>query len=248
MKEGGKAYFASDFHLGLRAGGDPSGRERRVVSWLERCADDASSIWLLGDIFDFWWEYRLVVPKGFTRFLGALSRLTDSGITVHYLTGNHDMWMGGYLEDECGVRVRHGIVREQFNGHRFLLAHGEGLGTGESRYRLLLALFRNRFLRALYSSIHPRIGVAIGHRWSLRSRLGRGEHTPFLGAEHEDLINYSKLSLESEHTDYFIYGHRHLALMHRLGEKSRVVLLGDWIGGESYAVWNGKEIELIGGD
>jgi UDP-2,3-diacylglucosamine hydrolase len=243
-KPKGKIYFASDFHLGLKAGSDPSERERRVVKWLEKAAADAQAIYLLGDIFDFWWEYRLVVPKGFTRFLGAVSSITDSGIEVNYLTGNHDMWMGNYLSEECGVSVHHGVIRRQFDGRTFLLAHGEGLGSRERGYHLLLFLFRNRVIRKLFSAIHPRIGVAIGNYWSTKSRLGKGQHTPFLGEDKEDLLRFARKTAESDPADYYIFGHRHLPMKHELQNGGIVVMMGDWTEGNSWAVWDGRELEI----
>jgi len=240
-----KIYFASDFHLGLKSGSDPSERERRIVKWLETAATDASEIFLLGDIFDFWWEYRLVVPKGFTRFLGAVASVTDSGIPVHFFTGNHDMWVGDYLSSECGVTINRGIVEREFDGKRFLLAHGEGLGSTETGYRLLLWLFRNRVIQGMWSALHPRIGIAVGHRWSLGSRLGKGVHTPFMGDEREDLVRFANSVSSEKNIDYFIFGHRHLAMKYELAGGSTIVFLGDWISGGSYAEWDGKELKLV---
>lgn len=245
MQKTGKIFFASDFHLGLKAGGDPAEREKRVVGWLEEVAPEASEIFLLGDVFDFWWEYRHVVPKGFTRFLGAVSSITDSGIPVHFFTGNHDMWVGNYLSDECGMTINTGPVEKEFNGRRFLLAHGEGLGSTEKGYHLLLYLFRNRVVRGLWSALHPAIGMSIGQRWSLGSRLGKGEYTPFLGEEREDLFRFARSILAEKNIDYFIFGHRHLPMTYTLKNGGTVLILGDWIGGSSYAVWDGAELKLI---
>ena len=247
MEGTGKIFFASDFHLGLNVGGDPAERERRVVRWLETVRHEAAEIYLLGDIFDFWWEYRHVVPKGFTRFLGTVSSITDSGIPVHFFTGNHDMWIGDYLSAECGMTINTGVVEKVFNGKRFLLAHGEGLGSTEKGYRLLLFLFRNRLIRNLWSALHPAIGMAIGHRWSLGSRLGKGEYTPFLGEDREDLIRYARSADSGGRIDYFISGHRHLPMIYELQGGGKVVILGDWLRGDSYAVWNGSELSLTGG-
>ena len=243
-----KIFFASDFHLGLPAGSDPRDRERKVVEWLEEIAGDAREIYLLGDIFDFWWEYKRVVPKGFTRFLGTVSSLTDSGLPVHFFTGNHDMWMGNYLENECGVTIHTEPYITSFNGRKFYLAHGEGLGSGSIGYKILLAMFRSKFLRKLYSAVHPAIGVWIGHRWSLNSRLGKGISLEFMGEEKEDLFRYSKRILEKEKIDYFIYGHRHLPMMTNSELGSVITILGDWIRGSSYAVWDGNQLELKTGE
>lgn len=240
----GKIFFASDFHLGLPAGSNPLDREKRVVKWLHMVAPEAAEIYFLGDVFDFWWEYKYVVPKGFTRFLGAISSLTDSGLPVHFFTGNHDMWIGKYLEDECGVIIHNHPFIKTFNGKKFYLAHGEGLGTKDIGYKIILSIFRNRLLQKLYSAIHPTIGMGFGHRWSLSSRLGKGISLEFLGEEKEDLFRYSKEILTKEKIDFFIYGHRHLPMTHKLGDGSLIAILGDWINNGSYAVWDGTDLTL----
>ena len=242
MAEKGKIYFASDFHLGLPAGSTPLDRERKVVKWLKGITPDAKEIYLLGDIFDFWWEYKSVVPRGFTRFLGASAEITDSGIPIHFFTGNHDMWIGDYLSKECGFILHTEPHTTTFNDKKFHLAHGEGLGTKDTSYKILLAIFRNKPVRALYSALHPTIGMGIGHRWSLNSRLGKGITKKFLGEDREDLIRYTKSVLEKDKIDYFIYGHRHLAMLYKLKEGGEILFLGDWIKNGSYAVWNGREL------
>ncbi|HEX2920822.1 MAG TPA: UDP-2,3-diacylglucosamine diphosphatase [Bacteroidales bacterium] len=247
MKEKGKIYFASDFHLGLAAGSLPIEREKRIVSWLDKSRADATAFYLLGDIFDFWWEYRKVVPKGFTRFLGKISEITDTGIPVHFFTGNHDMWVLDYFRNECGMIVHTGPVIEKFDGKTFYLAHGEGLGSNDKGYAFLLAIFRNKPLRKMYSALHPTIGMGIGHSWSLNSRLAKGIKRDFLGEDKEDLIRYAKMVLKNEKVDYFIFGHRHLGMIHDLGQ-ARVILLGDWIKGGSFAVWDGERVELTSFD
>ncbi len=241
----GKIFFASDFHLGLKAGSHPPDREKKVVKWLEETAPMAREIYLLGDVFDFWWEYKLVVPRGFTRFLGAVSTITDAGIPVHFFTGNHDMWTTDYLSGECGMSVHREPYTAIIDDRRFHLAHGEGLGSTKVLYRILLSIFRNKTLRALYASLHPSIGVKIGHIWSLHSRLGKGERLAFRGEENEDLIKYARDILEQKgNIDYFIFGHRHIAMSLRIKEGAGIVFLGDWINEGSYAVWNGSELTL----
>lgn len=242
MAETGKIYFASDFHLGLPAGSPPVEREKKVVSWLNTIAPEAKEIYLIGDIFDFWWEYKLVVPRGFTRFLGTVAAITDSGIPVHFFTGNHDMWVGDYLSHECGVTIHTTPITTLFNGKKFHLAHGEGLGPRDTRYKILLSIFRNKPLRVMYSALHPSIGVGIGHRWSLNSRLGKGMTKEFLGEEKEELIRYSKAVLENDNIDYFIFGHRHLAMTYKLKEGAVIVFLGDWIKNGSFAEWDGNAL------
>ena len=242
MSETRKIYFASDFHLGLSAGSLSLDREKKVVRWLNSIVHDAKEIYLLGDIFDFWWEYKLVVPRGFTRFLGTVAEITDSGIPVHFFTGNHDMWVGDYLSTECGVIIHTSPVTTMFDNKKFHLAHGEGLGTGDVGYKILLSIFRNKPLRAMYSALHPSIGMGIGHRWSLNSRLGKGLTMDFLGEEKEDLIRYARTFLENEKIDYFIFGHRHLAMVYKMGPQTEIVFLGDWIKNGSYAEWNGDAL------
>jgi len=244
LKEEKKIYFASDFHLGLPAGSNPIDREKRIVKWLNTITPDAKEIYLLGDIFDFWWEYKLVVPKGFTRFLGTIASITDSGIPVHFFTGNHDMWIGKYLVEECGVIIHKSPLFATFNEKKFYLAHGEGLGTNDLGYKILLSIFRNRPLQVLYTALHPWIGVGIGHRWSLNSRLGKGISLPFLGEEKEDLIRHAKNILEKNQIDYFIFGHRHLAMTFKLKEGGEIFFLGDWFKAGYFAEWNGNELIL----
>jgi UDP-2,3-diacylglucosamine hydrolase len=244
LKDSGKIFFASDFHLGLKAGSDPLEREKKVVKWLNTVAPDAGEIFLVGDIFDFWWEYKLVVPRGFTRFLGTVSAITDSGIPVHFFTGNHDMWVGNYLSGECGITIHTTPYTRTFGGKKFLIVHGEGLGSESTGYKILLAIFRNKTLRSLYSMLHPSVGLGIGHKWSLSSRLGKGISKEFLGEDMEDLIKYSKSVLKNEHFDFFIFGHRHLPLLHNLTHDTTIVFLGDWINRGSYAEWDGKQLNL----
>lgn len=245
MTQSGKIFFASDFHLGLHAGIDPVEREKKVVKWLNHVSGEAREIYLLGDIFDFWWEYKRVVPRGFTRFLGAISSITDSGTPVHFFTGNHDMWVGNYLSSECGMIIHESPLTTTFNGKKFHLAHGEGLGTRNYWYKVLLGIFRNKPLRMLYSSLHPRVGVSIGQKWSMNSRFAKGKSPGFMGEDAEDLIRYSKSMLDAKNDiDYFIFGHRHLAFSYSLGNKAMVLFLGDWIHGCSYATWDGLELRL----
>lgn len=240
-----KIFFASDFHLGLPAGSPPVEREKKIVRWLQSIAPEAGEIYLLGDVFDFWWEYSTVVPRGFTRFLGTISALTDSGIPVHFFTGNHDMWIRDYLSTECGMITHTGPLTRNLGGKIFHLAHGEGLGTRDTGYKILLSIFRNRTLRAMYSMIHPAIGLGIGHKWSLSSRLGKGIKVEFLGDDKEDLIRYARSIGAVEHIDYFIFGHRHLEMRYSLTEDSEIIFLGDWIVNGSYAVWDGLELGFL---
>jgi len=244
VKEKGNIFFSSDFHLGLPAGTSPLEREKKVVAWLNSVADHAKEIYLLGDIFDFWWEYRLVVPKGFTRFLGTVASITDSGIPVHFFPGNHDMWVGNYLSEECGMTLHTAPITTEFDGKIFHLAHGEGLGTKDKGYKILLSIFRNKPLQKIYSALHPSIGVGIGLSWSLNSRLGKGINKEFLGEDNEDLIRYAKGILKNEKIDYFIFGHRHLAMNYRLNQGPEILFLGDWITTGNYADWDGEKLQF----
>lgn len=245
MPDSRKIYFASDFHLGLNAGYPAIDREKKVVKWLTEVAIDAREIYLLGDIFDFWWEYKHVVPRGFTRFLGTISSITDSGIPVHFFTGNHDMWAGDYLSKECGMIVHTSPYTTEFDGKRFHLAHGEGLGTNDRMFKLLLKIFHNKPLRVLYSSLHPAIGVGFGLKWSLSSRLGKGITKDFMGEDKEDLIRYARSFGEGEKIDYFIFGHRHLAMTYAMKNGGEIIFLGDWIKHSSYAVWDGSNLDFM---
>jgi UDP-2,3-diacylglucosamine hydrolase len=242
LAETGKIYFASDFHLGLPAGSPPVEREKKVVGWLNSIVPDAKEIYLLGDVFDFWWEYKRVVPRGFTRFLGTAAAITDSGIPIHFFTGNHDMWVSDYLSSECGFTIHTTPFTTIFNGKRFHLAHGEGLGTRDTGYKILLSIFRNKPLQVMYSALHPSIGIGIGHRWSLNSRLGKGITKEFLGEAKEDLIRYARSVLEKDKIDYFIFGHRHLAMTYKMQQEAEIVFLGDWIKNGSFAEWDGNAL------
>lgn len=242
MNSHSKIFFASDFHLGLKTGSPPAEREKRVIRWLNEIAPDAGEVYLLGDVFDFWWEYKLVVPRGFTRFLGTLSSMTDSGIKTHFFTGNHDMWVKNYLKDECGLIIHTRPLTTDFSGKRFHLAHGEGLGNNDPGFKIMLKIFHNKPLRALYSSLHPCIGVGIGHSWSHSSRLGKGISLEYLGEEKEDLLKYARQVAQKDHIDYFIFGHRHIAKQVRMKEGPQVIFLGDWISNSSYAEWNGNDL------
>lgn len=243
--KGNRTYFASDFHLGLAAGTDPRQREARVVAWLEKASHDAHTIYLLGDIFDFWWEYKHVIPKGFTRFLGKLSSITDSGIPVHVFTGNHDLWMKDYLVKECGVVLHHQPFITKIGDEVFYLAHGEGLGTTSIGFKLLLRIFNNKFLQCVYSALHPVIGMGFGHAWSKNSRLAKHISVPFMGEDKEDLIRHTR-RMVSEGCDarYYIYGHRHLPMTFDENGK-RMIILGDWFSLNSYAVYDGNELTLV---
>lgn len=241
----GNVYFLSDAHLGSLAIPHARMQERRLVRFLDSIKTKASAIYMLGDMFDFWDEYRYVVPKGYTRFLGKLSELTDSGVEVHFFTGNHDLWTYGYLQDECGVVVHKVPVTTEILGRVFYLAHGDGLGDPDPKYRLLHALFHSRVCQRLLNAIHPRWGMALGLNWAKHSRLKRvdGKEPPYLGEGREYLVRYAKDYLRThQDIDYFMFGHRHIELDLMLSRKTRLMILGDWIWQFTYAVFDGEHM------
>lgn len=241
----GNVYFLSDAHLGSLAIPHARMQERRLVRFLDSIKTKASAIYMLGDMFDFWDEYRYVVPKGYTRFLGKLSELTDSGVEVHFFTGNHDLWTYGYLQDECGVVVHKAPVTTEILGRVFYLAHGDGLGDPDPKYRLFHALFHSRVCQRLLNAIHPRWGMALGLNWAKHSRLKRvdGKEPPYLGEDREYLVRYAKDYLRThQDIDYFMFGHRHIELDLMLSRKTRLMILGDWIWQFTYAVFDGEHM------
>jgi UDP-2,3-diacylglucosamine hydrolase len=240
-------YFLSDAHLGSLAIPHNRTQERRLVRFLDSIKDKAAAIYLLGDMFDFWDEYKYVVPKGYTRFLGKLSELTDNGIEIHFFTGNHDIWTYGYLEKECGLIVHHKPITTEIFGKIFFLAHGDGLGDPNNQFKLLRKMFHNRTCQILLNSMHPRWGMALGLSWAKHSRLKRidGKETPYLGEDKEYLVNFTKDYLKTHNNiDYFIYGHRHIKLDLKLNDKARMIILGDWIWQYTYAVFDGEHLYL----
>ncbi|PLX11286.1 MAG: UDP-2,3-diacylglucosamine hydrolase [Marinilabiliales bacterium] len=243
MDQNKKIYFASDVHLGLPDHEKSLKREKLFVQWLDEIKNDAHEIYLLGDIFDFWFEYKRAIPKGFSRFLGKLSEITDSGIPVHFFTGNHDMWIFDYLPKETGVILHKNPIIKDFSGKKFYLAHGDGLGPGDRSYKLLKRVFASRFSQWLFARFHPNLGIGIANLWSTHSRYSR-ETRPFEGEDKEWLILYSNDLLKKEHFDFLIYGHRHSPLDLRLNENSRYINLGDWLSHFTYAVFDGEEMYL----
>ena len=231
-----KTYFLSDAHLGSKSHTDSIEVERKLCRWLESVRHDAQAIYLLGDIFDYWYEYKHIVPRGFTRFLGKLAEITDSGIEVHFFVGNHDLWLTDYLAKECGLTLHFAPKIITINGKKIFLAHGDGLGERSLSFRFLRAMFRNRFLRACFSAVHPRWTVPLAHVWSNHSRIN-GAITGFLGENNEELLVFAKQKLkEVTDIDYFIFGHRHILLDLPIAEHSRVIIVGDWVNYFSYAV------------
>lgn len=234
-------------HLGSRAIRSGRTHERRVVNFLDSIKHKASAIYLLGDVFDFWYEYKTAVPKGYTRFLGKISELTDMGVEIHFFIGNHDIWCKDYLTEECGVIMHYKPLTTEIHGKEFYLAHGDGLGDPNKQFKLLRSMFHNPFLQKLFSSVHPRWGLDLGLRWAKYSREKHDkEGIPvYMGENQEHLVLYSKEYLKSHpNINFFIYGHRHIVLDLMLSRNSRVLILGDWIYNFSYAVFDGENLFL----
>lgn len=239
-----KIYFVSDVHLGAPALTNNPEREKLFVSWLDEIKGDVAMLFLMGDIFDYWFEYKKVVPRGFTRALGKIAEIADSGVPVHFFTGNHDIWVFDYLPAELGVQVHHAEMRMSLFGKKFFLAHGDGLDPYDKGYHFLKKIFTNRFFQWAFSHVHPNLGIAIAHAWSKKSRLTKGMGEPFKGEKEEGLYVFSKSVLEQEEVDYFIFGHRHVLIDIPIGTGSRYVNLGDWINHFSYGVFDGESFEL----
>ena len=241
-----KIYFAADFHLGIKTV-DQSvlEREKTVCAWLDMAAKDADEIFLLGDLFDFWFEYKRAIPRGHSRFLGKLAEIADSGIPIHIFTGNHDLWMFGYFQEEMGIPVYHSPIIREWNGKKFMLGHGDGLGPGDYGYKRLKKLFTNPLAQWLFAGLHPNLGIKLANYWSAKSRK-KSVREEFLGSEKEWLIQYSEEQLKlNEDIDYFIFGHRHLPIVHRLSnKKSTYINVGDWLNHFTYAVFDGEKAKL----
>ena len=245
IPQGKKIYFSSDNHLGAPTQAESLPREKTFVNWLDSVKHDAEVIFLLGDLFDFWFEYRTVVPKGFVRTLGKLAELRDSGIQIHFFVGNHDLWMHDYFEKELNIPVYHDPKEFVFNNKHFFIGHGDGKGPGDKGYKRMKKVFTNPFSKWLFRWLHPDIGVRVAQHLSVKNKLISGdEDKEFLGEEKEWLAQYSKRKLESKHFDYFVFGHRHLPMKIKVGENSTYFNLGDWISHYTYGVFDGDKLEL----
>ena len=245
MNTGKKIYFASDQHFGAPTAKESLPREHKFVRWLEEVRKDAEAIFLLGDLFDFWFEYKKVVPKGFVRVLGKLAEIRDSGIPIYFFVGNHDLWMSDYFETELNIPVYHSPKEFTFNNKVFLIGHGDGLGPGDKGYKRMKKVFTNPFSKWLYGWLHPDIGVRLAQYLSVKNKLISGEEdVTFLGDDNEWLVQYAKRKLETKHYDYFLFGHRHLPMEVSVGENSKYINTGDWITHFTYAVFDTKELTL----
>ncbi|MBL19223.1 MAG: UDP-2,3-diacylglucosamine hydrolase [Flavobacteriaceae bacterium] len=246
IPKGKKVYFASDNHLGAPTADKSRIREKRFIAWLNSIKKDAAAIYLMGDLFDVWIEYRRVVPKGFVRILGKLAELTDSGIPIYFFVGNHDMWMKGYFEEELNIPVYYEPLEITLNDKKLLIGHGDGLGPGDKGYKLVKKVFTNKLFQFFFLRIHPDIGLRLAQYLSLKNRsISAGEDKKYEGPDSEWLVHYCRKKLETKDLDYFVFGHRHLPLDIELPKNARYINLGDWIEYNTYAVYDGDKLTLI---
>ncbi len=240
-----KIYFASDFHLGVPNQAASLDRERKIIRWLEQIQHDAHSIFLMGDIFDFWFEYKHAIPKGFIRFQGKLAELRDAGVPIYFFTGNHDMWMFEYFTKELSIEIFRKPQSVSINGKTFLIGHGDGLGPGDNLYKLQKKFFDSKICQWLFARIHPNLGIGIAQYWSKKSRIANTKREEkFLGEENEYLLTYCKEQEKVNHYDFYIFGHRHLPLDLKVGENSRYINLGEWVHFDTYATFANGDVEL----
>ncbi len=244
MSTRNKLYFASDFHLGAMGYASSREREDRLVRWLDMIKADAAEVFLMGDVFDFWFEYRAVVPKGYIRFLGKLAELSDSGIKLYLFKGNHDMWMFDYFTKEFGAIIISNELVIERNEKKFYLHHGDGLGPGDYKYKALKKIFRSRLCQWLFARIHPNFAIGFANRWSSHSRLVNKDKNEKIPQHQEWLIMYSRDLLKTQFYDYFIFGHRHKPFDIKLDDKSRYINLGEWVTNSMYAEFDGEELYL----
>jgi UDP-2,3-diacylglucosamine hydrolase len=246
LETGKKVYFLSDFHLGAPNDTESRKREDRLVRFLQHARKDAGIIFIVGDIFDFWFEYKTVVPKGFVRILGTLAQMADEGIQLHIFTGNHDLWMQDYLSKELNAKLYFEPQQFTIQNTQFLIGHGDGLGPGDKGYKRLKKIFTNPICQWLFRWLHPDAGIQLANYFSRKSRAKTGNADEiFLGEDKEWLILYTKEKAKTISVDYFIFGHRHYAIDFKINEKSRYINLGDWIRLNTYAVFDGTALQLL---
>lgn len=245
MTQRTNTYFISDIHLGAGYITNRKAHEKKLVKWLRSIAPTAKAIYLLGDILDYWYEYRTVVPRGYVRFFGVLAELADQGVAITWLKGNHDIWIFDYLPNEIGLTVADGIVRKEIDGKIFVMEHGDGIGEPRALYRSMRWLFRNRIAQFFYSAIHPRWTVGFAHNWSKHSRLNATNNIPSTIANDDSIIKFTQeYSEKNGHVDYFIFGHRHIVENKEISTESRLIMLGDAFQQMTYGVWNGLSFEI----
>lgn len=245
LPAGKRVYFASDFHLGIAGRQSAKVRERQIVRWLDQIQSDAAAIFLVGDLFEFWFEYKRSVPRGYVRFLGKLAELRDMGIPIYVFTGNHDMWLFDYFPQELDIPIIRQPIRLQINKKRFLMGHGDGLGPGDHGYKRLKKIFASPLCQWLFARLHPNFGIGLAWYWSGKSRAAQLEVEQFLGPDREWLIQYCEHKLKQQPADFFVFGHRHLPIDYTLSNgQSRYINLGEWLNYNSYAVFDGEQMEL----
>ncbi len=246
MKTNNHLYFISDVHLGVPTYEDSLAREKRLVGFLQSIEDKASDLFILGDLFDMWFEYKQVVPRGYIRLLGQLARMSDAGIKLHYFIGNHDMWIFDYFEKEIGAIIYRHPQSFLFNNKRFYLGHGDGLGPGDKSYKFIKRIFAGKLNQWMFARLHPNFALGLANKLSSRSRAANGNfEEESADIEAEFLVRYCKELLTKEHYDYFIFGHRHIAIDYNLGDKSRYINLGEWVKNPHYAYFDGETLKLI---
>jgi UDP-2,3-diacylglucosamine hydrolase len=244
LPKGKKVYFASDNHLGAPTQAESAPRERLFVQWLDEIKADVGVLFLLGDLFDFWFEYKTVVPKGFVRVLGKLAELADAGIAIHFFVGNHDMWMLDYLEKEIGLNVHHQTKEFTFNNKTFFIGHGDGLGPNDKGFKRMKKVFSSSFFQWCYRWLHPDIGVRLGQYLSLKNKLISGEEDALYLGDDEWLVNYTKRKQAEKERDFYVFGHRHIPLDIPIEPNGRYINLGDWITHYTYSVFDGEQLKL----
>lgn len=244
IESGKKIFFASDFHLGSPNFLATQEREKKIVRWLDEISSSAHAIFLLGDLFDFWFEYKYVIPKGFVRLQGKIAELTDQGIPVFFFTGNHDMWMFDYFQKELGVTIFHSPVELEIQHKKLLIGHGDGLGPGDFTYKIIKRFFENRFCQWLFSILPTKIGFGIATNWSKHSRSQNIEKDQKFLGEKEHLTQFCKELEVKNHYDYYIFGHRHLPLEIPISENSKYINIGEWISQCSYGVFENSQFDL----
>lgn len=242
MEKKGQIFFLSDAHLGTPDFQSSLIREKKLVAFLDDIKDSASDLFIMGDLFDFWFEYKHVVPRGFSRIIGKFAELSDRGIRLHYFTGNHDIWMFDYLTSEAGIALYRHPTAVTLNGKHFFLAHGDGLDENDRTFRWLKWIFTNKFLQWAFARLHPNFAFGLANRWSRHSRAVHGVD-PFR-AEDEPIVQYSRKYLENQGYDFLVFGHRHCPVDYPLNEHTRLFILGDWMSQFSYAVFDGEKLEL----
>lgn len=238
-----KTYFLSDLHLGAKYYDNPIEKERKIVGFLDHIKHDAKAIYLLGDILDYWFEYKYVVPRGYTRFFGKLAELSDAGIKITWFIGNHDIWIFDYIQTELGIEVIDGSIERLIDGKIFFLTHGDGVGKLPTLFKIIRAVFRNKTCQKLYAMIHPRWTIPFALSWSNTSRQAAFEPEPYRGKNDESLILFAKQHHENnKNINYFIFGHRHILVSEQIAENCKAIILGEWISTCSYAVFDGIEL------